>query len=297
MKFKMRHSKFAIIIVVVVLQACTANLLPKTVKKNDNPTELEKKGIALLDAVLKAQGFDHLNDKKVYEFVAEDHWKGPMSGMGKLWPEKRTRMRFKYIPNTFDASVEFLDGKKQGQLAGLQSWQYYERGNNADSAVFGVQRNKRYVFGMAAFQYFTELAQRLSNAPIVRYAGAEYFNGVNYELVYATWGSVEPNKEYDQYVLYINKSTNLIEYTSYTLRDNYLKMPGSGHFYGTVHFADIRDVAGFKVPFQQFVFLGKPKKKDKKYVHKLTLESFKFDGFEAAELRPNPDIEVLGDRK
>lgn len=297
MKTKMKYINVMLIMAAIVLHSCKANLLPSSVKKNTNQIELEEKGKALLEASSKAQGFDHFNKHEVYEFVTEDHWQGPMAGMGKLWSNKKTRMLFRYVPNTFDATVEFLDGKKKNKVAGLQSWNYYEKESNQSEANFNVKSNARYIFGMAAFQYFTEISQRLSNAPIIRYAGEKQFKGTEYELVYVTWESIKPNKDYDQYIVYINKNTKVIEYLSYTLRDNYLKMPGAAVFYGTVHFDNYQEVDGFMVPFEQYVFLGKPKKNDQKYIHKLTLESFQFDGFDAKELYPNSAIESIGDSK
>lgn len=294
----MRHLylNVAVVVVSITLYSCSANLLPFSVKKSTDQAGLEKKGRDLLLKSVKQQGFENFNTKETYEFTAEDHWKGPMGGIGKLWSKKRSKMNFKYIPNTFNASVEFLDGKDVGNKAGLQSWNYY-RVEKGEQPNFEVKKAKRHVFGMAAFQYFTELTQRLSKAPIIRYAGEKVINDLEYDVVYCTWETIYASKEHDQYLVYINKKTNAVEYASYTIRDNYLKMPGSGVFYGSIHFTDMRNVDGFKVPFQQYIFIGKPKKKDKKYVHKLSLDSFKFDSFDSNELYPNSELKKGGDSK
>lgn len=280
-----------------LFQSCMADLLPKSVKKYENQQELETKAKALLKESLKAQGYDAFNQHQTYEMTFTDHWKGPMAGMGKLWAQKTTKMTERCIPNTFDSSIEFLDGKEKDLVIGLQSWNYYQKENQKSEANFDVKSNKRHVFGIAAFQYFAELGQRLMNAEILRYGGEKKMFDKNYDLIYATWKSIEKQKDLDQYILYINKETKLIDYASYTLRDNYLKAPGSQAFYGTIHFTDMRDIDGFKVPFKQVVFLMNAKKSNEKYIHQLTLDSFKFDTFEKEVLQPNKKIKNIGDSK
>ena len=88
-----------------------------------------------------------------------------------------------------------------------------------------------------------------------------------------------------------------MEYASYTLRDNYLKMPGSASLYGTIGFSDFKSIDGFMVPFTQSIFAMGPKKENDKYLHQLVLESFSFDKFDKIELYPNDKIEAIGDSK
>jgi hypothetical protein len=89
----------------------------------------------------------------------------------------------------------------------------------------------------------------------------------------------------------------MLDYASYTLRDNYLKMPGAGMAYGTMGFNDYRNIDGFQVPFEQNVFMFGPQEDKDNYIHKLTLSSFSFDGFDKAELYPDPSMALLGDSK
>ncbi|MBL4625818.1 MAG: hypothetical protein JKY42_11875, partial [Flavobacteriales bacterium] len=227
----------------IVLSSCTVNLLPEMVEENPNSIELETKGKEILEKAYVAHGSEVMEKHKVYQFTATDDWQGMMAGMGKLWPQKNSNMTFKYVPNTFDGQVKFKDGETKGKIAGLQSWQYYENEDNTD-ANFDVENNVRFSFGMAAFQYFTELVGRMNNAEIIRYAGEKEFNGNVYEMVYVTWKSEEPRDNVDQYLLYINKQTSMLDYASYTLRDNYLDIPGAGMMYGTIGFSDYKEIDG-----------------------------------------------------
>lgn len=279
----------------ILLTGCMANIQPKLVKKNPNSEKLEKKGKAILKKAHDAHGVDNLLRHDVYQFVTIDDWKGPLAGMGKLWPEKNTKMEFKYAINTFDARVKFLSGSRINQSVGLQSWKFYE--GEGDSTNFNVEHDERLTFGLAAFQYFSELTGRLENAEIIRYGGEKEFKNVKYDLVFVTWKQEDAHKEFDQYLLYINKTTNLIDYATYTIRDNYLHLPGTKIFYGTIGFSNFKDVDGYKVPFTQSIFLFGPKKQNSKYLHQLNIESFSFDEFEKEELYPRKDLQAVGDKK
>ena len=279
----------------LLLQSCgLADLRTATLKKEGITVENEQKGRALLDAAWRAQGLDKLDQFHTYEVVGVDHWKGLLGSMGKVWPVNKTPLRLRYAVGTFDGQVEVLEGKHKGFRAGLQSWRYYEQEAGED-IQFLEKQDERITFGLAAYQYFFELASRLRNAPVVTYLGEASFNGKAYEQVFVSWEKPEPHDEHDQYVLYIDPNTKLIEYTSYTLRENYL--PGPKKIYGSIHFGGLKEVQGIKIPFQQSVFLNAPKEKERKYIHQFTISEFKFDSFDSSVLYPEPGIEPIGDQK
>ncbi|WP_424962908.1 hypothetical protein [Ekhidna sp.] len=275
------------------LSGCLADLQTRTVKNGISP-ETENHGKDLLLTSWRNQGLDELNKHSTYSFSGTDVWKGLMGGIGKPWPEKRTRLNFKYAIGTFDGQVEFLSGEYKGKMAGLQSWQYYE--DNEDGITF-MERNKKTSFGLAAYQYFMELPDRLKDAPIISYAGDRTFDQQEYHLVFVTWSTPKPHKEHDQYLLWINKERSLIEYAEFTIRDNYLKLPGSAAFYGSIHYEDFRSIEGVHIPHKQTVFMNGPKKKEKKRLHQITIDSFAFDNFPESMLYPNPELEKVGDSK
>ncbi len=48
---------------------------------------------------------------------------------------------------------------------------------------------------------------RITEATIVAYGGTAEIKGKTYEVVYATWGSAEPNDTENQYVIYMDPAT------------------------------------------------------------------------------------------
>lgn len=285
-------NKIIITSITLLLASCVASVSTSTVKKEGMSNE--KKGRELLQKSWQAHGMSQLAIHDSYQLKATDHWKGLMGSMGKIWPEKETTVQLDYVIGTFDGRATLLTGKEEGLMAGLQSWNYYEQEAGAD-VDFDLKDDARYIFGIAAYQYFFELPDRLLNAPLITYAGEEALAGKSYDLVFVTWEKLKAHKKHDQYLCWINKETGMMDYCEFTVHDSYL--PGGGMIPASIQFTDMRDVDGFKVPFLQYIFIGSPKEKTSKYLHRLTVDSFAFDVLPVSALRPNSALKEVGDDK
>lgn len=294
----MKNLKFTLCLMfgLFFLQSCGIYDLRTTIiKENGIEAANVEKGKMILEKAWKTQGMDKLNNFKTYSFLGEDTWQGMMGNMGKVWKDKKTKLVFKYRINSFDAQVHFLDGTDQGTASGLQNWNYYDLVK--DQVLFSdknSKKNRRKVFGIAAYQYFSEIADRLKNAPIISYAGQKEFRGQQYELVFCTWDKPEPHMEHDQYLAWINKETHLIEFVQYTIRESYLKPPGYKKIGGGIEFKDFREIDGVLIPHQQIVYALKIRKNPKKNLHQLSISDFQFDDFDEAVLQVDKTI-PLGD--
>ncbi len=293
--YKVLSTTTLLIVAALLMQSCLSDLRTTSVKSEGISEASTTKGKEILEQAWLKQGMNKLKDHQVYSMTGNDNWKGMMGKMGKPWPEAKGEMQFKFAINTFDSQVLFLDGKRKGAIAGLQSWKYYEK--EVNETLEFKKTNSKIRFGLSAFQYFVEILDRLKNAPIITYAGETKFKGNDYDLVMVSWDKMEPHREHDQYKAYINKETGTLDFLSYTLRENYLKMPGGLMFYGSMQFGDYRDVEGIKIPFSQKVYINEPKENEDKFAHHLTLTNFSFDGFKKDELYPNKEIKAIGDIK
>jgi len=282
-------------VVVLIITGCMADVRTIMVKKDGISVENEKKGEAILEKTWEKHGFDKLKDHENYSFKGKDVWKGMMGKMGKLWPDAESEMNFKYEVGSFNGQVSFVDGKRKGEKAGLQSWNYYEINGSGDTSQ--VDMNERIRFGLSAFQYFFEILDRMKNAPIITYGGEKSVREKVYDVVFVTWESVTPHDEHDQYQLLVNQETGMLDFVIYTLRENYLKMPGSKMFHGSMEFGNYKVVDDIMIPHKQTVYLNDPKKKMKKHIHQLEVSEFKFDNFETQDLFPFKEIENTGDSK
>lgn len=246
----------------------------------------------ILNEAIKQQGLDSLSKFSTYEVIGRDHWKGTMGEMGNPWGWNNDKMSMRFATGDFDGQVEVLEGDQKGFSAGIQSWTYYEKKEN--SVKSDVVTNDGITFTLAAFHYFFELGPRLAKAPMVRYAGEDIFNGQKVHKVFASWGN-EVTKEYDQYILWVGQESKLIEATSFTTRDS--PKPAPLFMYGSLRFDDYRNIDGVMIPFVQTAQMMNPKEDLEDYIHKLTIESFKWDNFDKAELRPLKMDNKYGDGK
>lgn len=298
---KNRKIKFSplLLFIVALLQSCGIYDLRTTVIKNEGITAKNtNKGKELLDRAWKKQGYDKFSNHEVYSYHGSDRWKGLLGKMGQIWPDMKAEMDLKYQVGTFDGQVTFVDGKQSGDIAGLQNWNYYEI--SKQDTVFkdkNHKKNRRKVFGIAAFQYFSEMVGRIKNAPIISYAGESEFRGNKYDLVFCTWETPEPHMEHDQYVAWVNKETGLMDFTQYTIRESYLKPPGYKMIGGAVEFANFKEIDGVMIPHEQLVYAIKMREKPNRNLHRLIISDFEFDGFDIEDLRVNKNIENGGDFK
>lgn len=277
----------------ILMVGCRSDIRTKMVKNETHSTDPVAKGKALLESAWKAQGFDKLHNHKVYSYQGYDVWQGFLGTVGKLWPEKKMTLDFKYEVGSFNGQVRYASGKKKGQIKGLQNWNYYE----IEGDTTFMKPNSKIQFGLSAFQYFNEMIDRLKHAPIIRYAGEDEMRGQKYDLVFCTWNSLKPDKDVDQYIAWINKETGLLDFTQYTIRENFLKMPGAKIFYGGVEYTNLKSVDGILIPHTQTVYAFNLKDNNKRFIHKLTVSDFKFDDFPVNDLHIDKRIAKGGDFK
>ncbi|MEX0359584.1 MAG: hypothetical protein AB3N10_01220, partial [Allomuricauda sp.] len=91
-------------------------------------------------------------------------------------------------------------------------------------------------------EYLLEFPFRINEATMLKYGGTAQVNGIDYDIVLMSWTTFEPQKEYDQYIIYINPKTHFIDYLEFTVREQ-------GKFtFATVSFQDFKRVQAFIFP-------------------------------------------------
>ena len=152
------------------------------------------------------------------------------------------------ILGTDDSEYVLLNGSDKGQTWGMEDWKSYQI-KNGQKEFF---HNKTYYEKMTNSNYWFQFPFRISEAPIIAYAGESTVKGTTYDLLYATWGSEAANREYDQYVLYLNQDTKIVEWLNFTYR-------GKAKFVNaTAQFTDFQTVSGIVTPFSHHTTFGAP---------------------------------------
>ncbi|MEO1050146.1 MAG: hypothetical protein AAFX87_05960 [Bacteroidota bacterium] len=286
----MKTGQFYIIALTIFVSSCKlADLRTSSIDPQSLPRE--PRAVELLEKVIVAHNLQKLKEAETYSFQTRDNWKGLMTLINPMLKDNEwVEVRFR--PMSFDGQMQYLETKNKDVIYGIQSFNYYQK-DGASEAEF--KKKEKMVFAIAAMQYLFELPLRLVEAPILKYAGTKTFEGTTYELVFATWKSTQPNKEHDQYLLFIHPETYQLAFASYTIREMY--MPAPKGMYGSIRYEDmVENEDGIKYPSTLYVQINKLKK-NKKWAHKMVLKDLTLNGFDKAMLYPNQNLEFLGDDK
>lgn len=287
MKKQLIKLSIALFVSTFFFQSCLHDVRSRMLKQEGITAENTAKGKQILDKVWKKQGVDKLEQRSTYAFRGFDTWQGQLAKIGKLWPDLKTNIDFKYQVGTTDGQLTFIDGERKGTIAGLHKSNYYEIKNGETEFLDkNAKSNIRAFFGLSHIQYFTELLGKLRDAPIISYAGQKEFKEKQYDLVFCTWEKPEPHLEHDQYLLWINQKTGLLDYIEYSVREPHVKPPGYKMIGGALEYADYRDVDGVLIPHDQIVYGIKKKTNQNKFLHRLKISDFQFDSFNVEELNP-----------
>jgi len=252
-------------------------------KENTAQTADQTRGKQILHSYIRKNGYDKFSSVNTYKIAAREEWKGMMGNMGNPWPEKNLSYEMKFVPDLkeFTSRVELTSEKQRGDVWGLKktvsSVYYQESGATSKGIDQGMMS-----FNLANYQWWIEFPYRLSQLKNVTYAGEKERDGKKYDLVLATWGkSLEVNKDYDQYMMWFNKSTGMMDLVTFTYRD--VPMMSPSFMYGTAIFRNFKTVNGINIPFSHKFQINGPSA-EKKYAHHFVIDKIEFNSFDKSEL-------------
>lgn len=185
-------------------------------------------------------------------------------------------------PGYLDARLTFLDGEWKGRALGLSQGSTYQ----ADSEGAVSWRSDETIrFHLAGYRFFFFLAFCLSEAELVTYAGAHELHGQTYDVVYITWGQLAPHRESDQYLVWVNRETSMIDFVQSTVREMFARSIVA------LSLSNYREVLGIKLPFSLSVLEDIQVVDGGMHVMEiLEVESVKDDG----ALRPDLGLGAIG---
>ena len=206
------------------------------------------KGKALLNEMQTAYGgMDNWLAHKTGSYAQVADWYEDKMGISG-WDALPQEFQMTSILGTDDSEFTLLNGANKGQTWGVENWKTYQNKNGQKEFIDQDKYHHKLIYK----NYWFQFPFRISEAPIIAYAGESTVKGETYDLLYATWGSEAPNREYDQYVLYLDKETRLVEWLHFTLRDKF------NFLHPIAQFTDFKKVNGIMVPFNQYITQGTP---------------------------------------
>jgi hypothetical protein len=197
------------------------------------------KGKLLLGEMGIAHQIHMWDSIETYKVIYEDEFYGFLGKQAHPFKEQKIRISLNYIPKTFDGQLEIISGKEKGSIWGIQSWETYRKGLDGKITI---EENKDMKFWIPTYQYFIEFPNRIQEASSVDYIGEKTINGIECEGVIASWNTVSPQKDIDQYVIWLDSKNKMIVKVEYTVREAYKFITGA------VYFQDYRDYDGIILP-------------------------------------------------
>lgn len=188
---------------------------------------------------------DRWHARQTMELEFTDEWPSLMwRTMAAPWPQDPQAFKLKTPLGADDGRLEFVGGDWSGQAWGLQNWVPYEV--SADGEIEFVDSDD-IRFWIPTIKYFTEFPFRIVEADVAIYAGERSRDGRVHDLVFASWNQAAPHEMTDQYLLWIDRKSGLLELLQYTVRDV------MASFVGTMDYADFRTRGGILVPHRMTV--------------------------------------------
>lgn len=242
-----------------------ADIRPPEVSLDPDPAS-EIRGRALLAEMLEAHGGERaLHRHRSLSFDFTDDWYGA-AGLVNPWPANDQRAVITQQVHSFDSTAHLQNGPDQGLTWGITEGRAWVERDGARTEVDDPDIR----FMLPTVHYFVEMPQRLTEADIVRYVGEREVAGQPYEVVYATWGEVGANAEYDQYLIYLHPETHRLAKVHYTVREI---LPVAT---GVAHLMDQREVDGFWFAHDMPV-TGAVGDSPEQAFHRMRLANLRFD--------------------
>ena len=220
--------------------ACLADIRPDQLKKQGMSAENVKKGREILNRLPAAYGgkaaWMALSNSEV---VYTDQWIPVLiRAVYMPWYKDKQLVKQTWKHGTDNSRLIFLEEPNKGETWGLQNWAAYSIAVGKKKIAFEKDDPKNLKFWLPTMQYFFEAPFRLDEATVVAYAGERKVQEQTYDLVFASWGKAGPQNNIDQYIIWVNRKTGLMDYLQYTVRE-------MGFFVtGTMRYRNLKKVNG-----------------------------------------------------
>jgi len=260
----------------------TADLRNDSVKKDPQVAKAK----VLMQEMAESHMIENWDSISTYTVRYQEEMYGFLGKFSNPFPEEKSLFDLSYIPNTYDGRLTFVNGKNEGKSWGIQSWKTYSATKNSEP-VFADDAN--ITFWVPTYQYFIEFPKRILNANAFGYVGEQTINNVMCEGVIASWNTIEPQRDIDQYLIWLNKATKRIVKLEYTVRDQY------NFVVGAAYFNDYKDFDGILLPTKLPV--GSNLLAEGELLHQMDIINFTKNTLTQKELRPIQNLKAGGDEK
>ncbi len=237
---------------------------------DDDPEKVK----TLLAAMAKVHRTHMWDSLETYQVTYSEEFYGLIGKMGNPFAEAQTKFSLNYLADAFTGQLRIISGEDHGLTWGLQAGQAYTMGENGE---FVKDDDAVIQFWLPTYQYFVEFARRIQEANAYQYMGDHEINGESVEGFLASWNTVEPQRDIDQYIVWISKASKRIVKVEYTIREMYPFLTGAAYF------EDYQEFEGILLPTE---FPVESNLVGEGLLHTMKILDFKGDVLKRGELTP-----------
>lgn len=253
-----------------------ADIRPEPLRVAPPTADSEAKGQRLVREMLDAHG---LETWQTFDFVharAADEWFNALFfALGAPYTENPEHVVVAAYTQRFpSARVEFTGGDNAGQVWVVDGDRIRTK---AEGEAVETQRTADDPFFAAFvhnFPLWPNMPFLLASADRATYLDEATWEGRTYDRVLISWGDYAPQADVDQWILWVNRDTRLLERVWFTIR-----LAGEDQV-GGYNLREIRDVQGMKIATVAEGLLGL----DEDPLHTYTYRDIRFSNRVAADL-------------
>lgn len=268
----LKYSFFSILIILLI--GCV-NVLKlsdvNTSKLSDNYKKSE--AMVLLTQMAEAHGSDKLKKLDTYTVSISDEYYGFIGQQNTPFKNDITSLSLSYIPFQKYGQIEITSGRERDVIWGMQDKIAYTIFNDELKPTVDLMVN----YWVPNYQFIFEFPGRVKEFKSLTYVGKDTIKGEICEGVIACENSITPEKEGNQYLIWINSTTKRIAKLVYTKRriNNYA--------IETAYFNTYNNYEGILLPSEILVESNLVKKG---LLHKISIFSLTRDYLHRSTLKP-----------
>ncbi len=187
-----------------------ADIRPASLKKTQEKIP-QRSGEKLLLEAARRHGLSSFQKISSYEVTIRNEWYGIAKHFAEL-PGKPSVLNL--IIHHDSNYISLINASNQTYWLLKNDKIYIKEGE-----VLLEKDNAGKKMALKTIQYFIEFPFRIIEAEIMIDLGEDTLHKQTYKKVFVTWSEIAPHKEHDQYIVWINSTTGLIDLIEFTVRE------------------------------------------------------------------------------
>ncbi|AXT19956.1 hypothetical protein D7030_02200 [Flavobacteriaceae bacterium AU392] len=223
---------------VLSLLSCRSNLLLD--KNQEVNIENIEKGKSIINNAAKTAGYQNFTTWNSYSSKITIKATSFFGKIGHPFKDNPVQLKLKASRGKVGGELLITNGKQKGEIWGHINNTTYKKKTLKENKK--IKKFKKEKFQIATLQYLIEFPFRILEADKITFVKDSILNEKSYDIVFASWNTFKPQKDIDQYRLWINKKTKQVEIVDFTVRDK-LQFVWSRMF-----FSDFKMFDGITIP-------------------------------------------------